>query len=54
VTYVLSTGLAVSVCFLIYYIRFRKKKYEEISQTKKFALYDLLLFIKYQTGLPTS
>lgn len=51
VTYVLSTGLAVSVCFLIYFIGFRKRKYEEISQIKKFALYDLLLLIKYQNKM---
>ncbi|WP_039042533.1 hypothetical protein [Sporosarcina sp. ZBG7A] len=51
VTYVLSTGLAISICFLIYFIGFRKKKYEEISQIKKFALHDLLLFIKFQNRM---
>lgn len=51
VTYVLSTGLAISICFLIYFIGFRKRKYEEISQIKKFALQDLLLFIKYQNRM---
>ncbi|GIN93783.1 hypothetical protein J22TS1_48340 [Siminovitchia terrae] len=51
VTYVLSTGLAISICFLIYFIGFRKRKYEEISQIKKFALHDLLLLIKYQNRM---
>ncbi|OAK75477.1 hypothetical protein [Lederbergia galactosidilytica] len=51
VTYVLSTGLAISICFLIYFIGFRKRKYEEISQIKKFALHDLLLSIKYQNRM---
>ncbi|MFC5591264.1 hypothetical protein ACFPRA_20485 [Sporosarcina soli] len=51
VTYVLSTGLAISISFLIYFIGFRKRKYEEISQIKKFALHDLLFFIKYQNRM---
>lgn len=48
VTYILSSGLAVSVCFLFYFIGFGKKKYEDISQIKKFALHDLLFFIRQQ------
>jgi hypothetical protein len=51
VTYVLSTALAISICFFIYLIGFRKRKYEEISQIKKFALHDLLLLIKYQNRM---
>lgn len=51
VTYVLSTGLAISICFLIYFIGFRKRKYEEISQIKKFALHDLLLFVRHQNRM---
>lgn len=51
VTYVLSTALAISICFFIYIMGFRKRKYEEISQIKKFALNDLLLLIKYQSRM---
>lgn len=48
ITNVLSTGLAVSLCFLIYFIGFRKKNYEDISQVKKFALHELLFLVKQQ------
>lgn len=51
ITYVLSTGIGVSLCFLIYSIGFRKKKYEEISQIKKFVLNDLLFLIKLQKSM---
>jgi len=51
ITYVLSTGLAVSICFLFYFMGFRKRKYEDISQVKKFALHDLLFFVKQQSNM---
>ncbi|WP_274654871.1 hypothetical protein [Paenibacillus humicola] len=49
VTNVLSTGLAGSICLIIYFIGFRRRKYEEISQIKKFALHDLLVLVRYQS-----
>lgn len=50
-TYILSTALAISVCFLVYFIGFGKRKYEEFSQVKKIALHDLFFLIKQQNRL---
>ncbi|SDJ96970.1 hypothetical protein SAMN05421868_1684 [Paenibacillus naphthalenovorans] len=51
VTYVSSTGLAISICFLIYFIGFGKRKFEDFSQIKKFALHDLLFLVKHQNRM---
>ena len=42
ITYICSTGVVFSICLFIYSLGFRKKKNEEISQVKKFALHNLL------------
>ncbi|MBU3878270.1 hypothetical protein HGO97_020930 [Faecalicatena sp. AGMB00832] len=48
ITYICSTGVVFSFCFFIYSLGFRKKKNEEISQVKKYALHNLLYLIKRQ------
>lgn len=48
VTYICSTGVVFSFCFFIYSCGFKKKKNEEISQVKKYALHSLLYLIKRQ------
>ena len=48
ITYICSTGVVFSFCFFIYSCGFRKKKNEEISQVKKYALHSLLYLIKRQ------
>lgn len=47
-TYICSTGVVFSFCLLIYSLGLRKKKNEEISQIKKYALHNLLYLIKKQ------
>lgn len=51
ITYICSTGLVLSFCLLIYSLGFRKKKNEEISQVKKYALHNLLYLIKRQDNM---
>lgn len=51
VTYTCSTGLVFCVCLLFFSIGLKKKKNEEISQIKKFALHELLYLIKRQNGM---
>ena len=51
ITYICSTGVVFSVCLFIYSLGFRKKKNEEISQVKKFALHNLLYLIKRQYNM---
>lgn len=48
ITYICSTGVVFSFCLLIYSFGLRKKKNEEISQVKKYALHNLLYLIKRQ------
>lgn len=48
ITYICSTGIVFSFCLLIYSFGLRKKKYEEISQVKKYALHNFLYLIKRQ------
>lgn len=50
-TYICSTGVVFSLCFFIYSFGFRKKKNEEISQVKKYALHNLLYLIKRQYNM---
>ena len=51
ITYICSTGVVFSICLFIYSLGFRKKKNEEISQVKKFALHNLLYLIKRQYNM---
>ena len=48
VTYIFSTMLVFSISLLVYSISFNKKQYEDISQIKKYALYELLFSVKRQ------
>lgn len=48
ITYICSCGIAVFLVFLIYSLGLRKKKREEISQVKKYSLYNLFYLIKRQ------
>lgn len=47
-TYVSSTALVFSLVLLIYAIGFNKKQREDITQIKKYALYELLHAVKRQ------
>ena len=47
-TYIFSTALVFSVVLLFYAIGFNKKQREDISQIKKYALYELLFAVKRQ------
>lgn len=51
ITYICSTGIVISFCCLIFSIGLRKKKYEEISQVKKYSLHNLLFLIKRQYSM---
>jgi len=51
ITYISSTGVAVFACLLLYAIGFKKKKYEEISQIKRYSLHGFLYLIKRQYGM---
>lgn len=48
--YILSATIAISLMMLLFSIGMRKKKYEEISNIKKFALLELLTLIKMQNN----
>ena len=50
-TYIFSTMLVVTMALLILVIGFKKKRYEEISQIKKYALYEVLVAVKRQEEL---
>lgn len=50
-TYIFSTMLVASMALLVLAIGFKKKRYEEISQIKKFALYEVLVSVKKQEEL---
>lgn len=50
-TYIFSTMLVVAMALLVLAIGFKKKRYEEISQIKKFALYEALVAVKRQEEL---
>ena len=43
--------LVVTMALLVLAIGFKKKRYEEISQIKKFALYEVLMAVKRQEEL---
>jgi len=47
-TYISSTALVFSLVLLIYAIGFNKKQHEDITQIKKYALYELLYAVKRQ------
>ena len=47
-TYIFSTALVFSFVLLIYAIEFNKKQREDITQIKKYALYELLCAVKRQ------
>ncbi|WP_055669067.1 hypothetical protein [Desnuesiella massiliensis] len=48
ITYICSTGIVICLCFLIYSIGYKKKKFEEISQIKKYTLHGYLYLLKRQ------
>lgn len=50
-TYIFSTILVATMALLVLAIGFKKKRYEEISQIKKFALYEVLVAVKKQEEL---
>lgn len=47
-TYIFSFSFVLSIAMLFYAIGFKKKKYEEISQIKKYALHDFLFALEKQ------
>lgn len=47
-TYIFSVSLVMSIALLIFSIGFRKKKNEEISQVKKYAIFEFLYSLKRQ------
>ena len=47
-TYIFSTALVCSLVLLIYTVGFNKKQREDITQIKKYALYELLRAVKRQ------
>lgn len=47
-TYIFSTALVCSLALLIYAVGFNKKQREDITQIKKYALYELLCAVKRQ------
>jgi hypothetical protein len=51
ITYICSAGIIVLFCFFIYSIGLRKKKNEEISQVKKYSMYNLFYLIKRQYNM---
>ena len=51
ITYICSAGIIIFFCFLIYSIGLGKKKNEEISQVKKYSLYNLFYLIKRQYNM---
>lgn len=51
ITYICSGGIAVLFSFLIYSLGLGKKKNEEISQVKKYSLYNLFYLIRRQHNM---
>lgn len=49
-TYIFSSGVVVFIILFFVSIGFKRRKYEEISNVKKYALYDLLFLIKKQNS----
>ena len=47
-TYIFSTALVFSLVLLIYAVGFNKKQREDITQIKKYALYELICAVKRQ------
>jgi len=47
-TYILSVSLVFSIALLFYAIGFRKRKNEEITQIKKYAVFEFLFVLKKQ------
>lgn len=47
-TYIFATAVVFSFGSVIYFWGFRKKKYEDISQVKKFVLHDFLFIVEMQ------
>ena len=47
-TYIFSTALVCSLVLLIYAVGFNKKQREDITQIKKYALYELICAVKRQ------
>ncbi|MEE0139313.1 hypothetical protein [Fusobacterium ulcerans] len=50
-TYIFSGGVVVSIVLFVISLGLKRKKHEEISNVKKYALYDLLYLIKRQNGI---
>lgn len=50
-TYIFFTMFVVTMALLVLATGFKKKRYEEISQIKKFALYEVLVAVKRQEEL---
>ncbi|RGD74493.1 hypothetical protein [Anaerofustis stercorihominis] len=48
IKYISSTGLILSIIFLIYSIGLRNKKYEDIYKVKKYSLQEFLLLLEQQ------
>ena len=51
ITYICSTGIVGSLYMLIYSIGMKKQKNEEISQVKKYALYDFFYLLNIQSSM---
>ncbi len=51
ITYICSCGISVFFCFFIYSLGLQKKRNEEISQVKKYSLYNLFYLIKWQYNM---
>ncbi len=47
-TYICSNGIGIFFCFFIYSIGLRKRQNQEISQVKKYAMYNLFYLIRTQ------
>ncbi len=50
-TYIFSCGVIVFIMLFFISVGFKRKKYEEISNVKKYVLYDLLYILKKQNSL---
>lgn len=48
VTYIFSCGVVISIVLFVISLGLKRKRHEEISNVKKYALYDLLYIVKKQ------
>lgn len=49
-TYIFSCGVVISIVLFVISLGLKRKKHEEISNVKKYALYDLLYIVKKQNS----